>query len=65
MDTFIDKIYVTPEENGAMRLDIRIFTGDSCEKYLEKLKKGSNPESRTGNIIKKMIEKYESELSAK
>lgn len=65
VDTFIDKIYVTPEGEGTMRLDIRIFTGDSCEKYLEKLKSRANPEVRTGHTFKKMIEKYESELSAK
>ena len=44
IDTFIDKIYVTPQEDGSMRLDIKIFTGDSTEKYLKKLK------SRAGNI---------------
>ncbi len=43
-----------------MRLDIKIFTGESCEKYLEKLKRRSNPESRTGHTFKKMIEAYES-----
>ena len=37
VDTFIDKIYVTPQEDGSMRLDIKIFTGDSTEKYLKKL----------------------------
>ena len=44
IDTFIDRIYVTPQEDGSMRLDIKIFTGDSTEKYLKKLK------SRAGNI---------------
>ena len=44
IDTFIDRIYVTPQEDGSMRLDIKIFTGDTTEKYLKKLK------SRTGNI---------------
>jgi DNA invertase Pin-like site-specific DNA recombinase len=39
IDTFIDKIFVTPEPDGTMRLDIRIFTGDSTAKYLEKLKR--------------------------
>ena len=59
VDTFIDKIFVTPEEDGSARLDIKIFTGESCEKYLEKLKRRSNPESRTGHTFKKMIEAYE------
>lgn len=39
IDTFIDKIYVTPEEDGSMHLAIKIFTGDVTEKYLEKLKR--------------------------
>lgn len=39
VDTFIDKIFVTPEEDGSMRLDIKIFTGDTTEKYLQKLKR--------------------------
>ena len=59
VDTFIDKIFVTPQEDGSARLDIKIFTGESCEKYLNKLKRRSNPESRTGHTFKKMIEAYE------
>jgi hypothetical protein len=56
IDTFIDKIFVTPEEDGSLRLDIRIFTGDSTAKYLEKLK------GRTGHTFKKMIEAYERDM---
>ena len=41
IDTFIDRIYVTPQDDGSMRLDIKIFTGDSTEKYLTKLKRRS------------------------
>ena len=63
IDTFIDNIYVTPEGEGKMRLDIKIFTGDSCEKYLEKLRGSAN--GRTGHTFKKMIESYENSLSAK
>ena len=59
IDTFIDKIFVTPEADGSMRLDIRIFTGDSTEKYLQKLKRMADSESRTGHTFKKMIEAYE------
>ena len=59
IDTFIDKIFVTPEADGSMRLDIRIFTGDSTEKYLQKLKRRADSESRTGHTFKKMIEAYE------
>jgi len=70
VDTFIDKIYVTPEDDGTMRLDIKIFTGDSCEKYLEKLKaKGVRSadcprqlDSCAGHTFKKMVEKYENEI---
>ncbi|MBP3468293.1 MAG: hypothetical protein J6K26_02100, partial [Lachnospiraceae bacterium] len=46
IDTFIDKIFATPEGDGTMRLDIKIFTGESCEKYLQKLKRRADPEGR-------------------
>lgn len=42
-DTFIDKIYVTPEKEDTLRLEIKILTGDTCEKYLEKLKRRADP----------------------
>ena len=35
---YIDKIFVTPESDGSMRLDIRIFTGESTKKYLKSLR---------------------------
>ena len=50
---YIDKIFVTPEEDGSLRLDIKIFTGETTQKYLAKLR------SHTGQIVKKMIEAYE------
>ena len=50
---YIDKIFVTPEEDGSLRLDIKIFTGETTQKYLAKLR------SRAGQISKKMIEAYE------
>ena len=53
---YIDKILVTPEEDGSARLDIKIFTGESTQKYLAKL------QSRTGHTFKKMIEAYEQGL---
>ncbi len=62
IDTFIDKIFVTPEGKNHVRLEIRIFTGDSTQKYLEKLKKRADPEGRTGHTFKKMIEAYEQGL---
>ena len=56
---YIDKILVTPEDSSTMRLDIRIFTGETTSRYLDKLK------SRTGHTSKKMIEAYENNLSSK
>ena len=53
---YIDKIFVTPEENGSLRLDIRIFTGETTQKYLESLR------IRTGHTSKKMIEAYEQSM---
>ena len=35
---YIDKIFVTPEEDGSLRLDIKVFTGEGCEKYLQILR---------------------------
>ena len=37
VDRYIDKIFVTPEEDGSLRLDIRILTGESTQKFLQKL----------------------------
>lgn len=85
IETFIDMIYVTPLDDGSMRLDVRIFTGDTTEKYLEKLKSRAghikqendrtkeNPTITTvpendvpaGHTFKKMVEKYENEISTK
>ena len=62
IDTFIDRIYVTPEDDNTLRLDIKIFTGDTCEKYLGKLKRRANPAGSTGHTFKKMIEAYEQGL---
>ena len=45
---YIDKIFVTPK-GDELKLEIKIFTGEICEKYLSKLK------SRTGQMSKKMI----------
>ena len=56
VDEFIDKIFVTPEDDHTLRLDIKIFTGESTQRYFEKL------EGRTGHTFKKMIEKYENDM---
>lgn len=53
VDKYIDKIFVTPEADGTMRLQIKIFTGETTDKYLSKLR------GRTGHTFKKMIEAYE------
>lgn len=52
VDRYIDKIFVTPED-GRLKLQIKIFTGDTTDKYLANLR------SRTGHTFKKMIESYE------
>ena len=62
VDTFIDKIFATPESDGTMHLAIKIFTGESCEKYLQKLKRRANLEDRTGHTFKKMVEAYENSI---
>lgn len=48
VDKYIDKIFVTPN-NGKLKLEIKIFTGEVTEKYLLNLK------SRSGHTFKKMI----------
>lgn len=53
---YIDKIFVTVDENDTAKLEIKIFTGKSSEKWLERLR------SRTGHTFKKMIESYENSL---
>ena len=62
IDTYIDKIFVTPQDDGRMELDIRIFTGESTKKYLARLKSRASTEVRTGQMSKKMIEAYEQGL---
>lgn len=61
VDTFIDKIYATPIGDKTMKLDIKIFTGEKCEKYLEKLKKHSGFDYSSGHTFKKICP----ELNAK
>lgn len=59
IDAFVDKILVTPIEKNKMRLDVRIFTGENSEKYLNRLKDRANSLVPTGQMPKKMIEAYE------
>ena len=56
VDKYIDRIFATMEEDGTMHLQIKIFTGESTDKFLTNLK------SRTGHTFKKMIESYEKSL---
>ena len=56
IDEYIDKIYITPENDRVMRLEVRICTGDSTKFYFEKLK------GRAGHTFKKMIEAYEQSM---
>ena len=53
VDKYIDKIYATMDDENTMHLQIKIFTGETTDKYLSNLK------SRTGHTSKKMIEAYE------
>ena len=56
VEKYIDKIFVTPDADGSMSLQIKIFTGKTTEKVLQHLR------SRTGHTVKKMIESYEKSL---
>ncbi|WP_087064198.1 recombinase family protein [Intestinibacillus massiliensis] len=58
VEKYIDRIFVTPEED-TLRLEIRVFSGETTTRYLEKL------ERRSGNTFKKMIESYEQGLAAR
>ena len=70
VEQYIDNIYVTPEDDGSMRLQIKIFTGESTDKYLLNLRANAakaafspqNLEGSTGHTFKKMIESYEKGL---
>ena len=53
---YIDKIFVTVEDNDTAKLEIKIFTGKNTEKWLRKLR------SRTGHTMKKMVEAYENSI---
>ena len=53
---YIDKIFVTMEEDDLARLEIKIFTGKSTEKWLQKLR------GRTGHTLKKMIQNAENSM---
>ena len=56
VEKYIDKIFVTPNDDGSMSLQIKIFTGKTTEKVLQNLR------NRTGHTFKKMIEDYEQKI---
>ncbi|MBQ8585803.1 MAG: recombinase zinc beta ribbon domain-containing protein, partial [Butyricicoccus sp.] len=59
VDQYIDKIFATPEEDGSLKLQIKVKTGKTTEKYMQNLR------SRTGHMRKQMIEAYEKGLANK
>ena len=48
VNKYIDKIFVTPE-GDSLKLEIKIFTGKMCEKYLSNIRSGTGHMS---NFIK-------------
>ena len=60
---YIDRILVTNPEPNVANLEIKIFTGTTTQKWVEKLK--TRHAGRTGNIMKKMIQSYENGLAGK
>lgn len=60
VNRYIDKIYVTPIDDGTAEISVKIFTGDTFGKIFEKVNRqlvGS-----TGHTFKKMIESYENSM---
>ncbi len=57
---YIDKIFVTLTNDDTANLQIKIFTGKSTEKWLQKL--SARHKGRMGVTSKKMIESYENSL---
>jgi len=53
---YIDNIFVTMEGEDLAKLEIKIFTGKSTEKWLRKLR------GRTGHTLKKMIQNAENSM---
>ena len=49
---YIDKIFATVDDDMSVRLEIKIFTGKSTEKYMQKL--NARSKSRTGHTMKIM-----------
>lgn len=60
VNKYIDKIYVTPVDDGVAEISVKIFTGDTFGKIFEKI--GTHLTGRTGHTFKKMIESYENSM---
>ena len=60
VNKYIDKIYVTPVDDGVAEISVKIFTGDTFSKVFEKM--GTHLVGRTGHTFKKMIESYENSM---
>lgn len=57
INRYVDKILVSAQSPYAIRLEVKLFTGENCTKFIEKLQK-----SRTGPLSKKMVESYENSI---
>ncbi len=60
VNKYIDKIYVTPVDDGVIDISVKLFTGDTFAKVFEK--SGHRLAGRTGHTFKKMIESYENSM---
>ena len=59
VDKYIDKIFVTPTDDNTLLLQIKIFTGETTEKYLRKF------EHRVGIISGELAEQRENQAAAR
>lgn len=60
VNKYIDKIYVTPVDDGVIDISVKLFTGDTFAKVFEKSR--HRLAGRTGHTFKKMIESYENSM---
>lgn len=60
VNKYIDKIYVTPVDDGVIDISVKLFTGDTFANVFEK--SGHRLAGRTGHTFKKMIESYENSM---
>ena len=58
IDKYIDKIFVTPSDENTLLLQIKIFTGETTEKYFRKF------ESRVGNMTEELTKHPENQGAA-